>query len=358
MARRRTNSGFKFLVVVAVLAVCVGGLYAWLRRGHDQPPTLIGEMSLDNKPALQRIVPPAERFAEQPAAPTNAAPKPPAPAPAAPAPARVEPPAAPSTQPAVSRPAVASDPAHAASDFQEGLAAKERNDVLAARERLNRALHSGLPADQALLARRALSEIAEQTIFGPKLVKGDALTESYTVQAGNSLQRLARRFKVPEDLLAEVNKIKDKHFIREGMTLKIIHGPFHASVVKSEHLLHIYVQDVYVRSYRVALGADGKTPTGTWKVVNHQVNPGWNDPNTGKMWHPDDPKNPIGEFWIGLEGVEGDAVGKFGYGVHGTIEPETIGQDVSLGCVRLAPVDIEAVYKLLVPGESIVTVTD
>lgn len=356
MAHRRGHRGKRVLGVFALLGLGVFGWWFWMGRGQGQPVTLIGEMELDNKPALKPIVPAPAEYAEQPVLPAPAVS-----ATVSNTPTAIQPPQLPSstTQPAVTRPAaVVANPARAAGDFQEGMAAKERNDLLAARERLNRALHSGLAADKVLVARRTLGEIADQTIFAAAAVKGDPLTETYTVQAGNSLQRLSRRCKISEDLLAEVNKIKDKHFIREGMSLKLIHGPFHANVIKSEHLMHVYLQDIYVRSYRVALGADGKTPTGTWKVNNHQVNPGWNDPRSGKIWHPDDPANPIGEFWIGLEGVEGAAVGAFGYGIHGTIEPETIGQDVSLGCIRLAPADIEAVYKLLIPGESVVTVTD
>ena len=70
---------------------------------------------------------------------------------------------------------------------------------------------------------------------------------------------------------------------------------------------------------------------------------------------PDDPKNPLGEHWIGLKGIDGDAVGREGYGIHGTIEPEAIGKAVSLGCVRMQNRDVEFLYKLLLPGHSTVT---
>jgi lipoprotein-anchoring transpeptidase ErfK/SrfK len=122
--------------------------------------------------------------------------------------------------------------------------------------------------------------------------------------------------------------------------------------------MHVFLGDVYVRSFKVALGAEGKTPTGKWRVTSRQANPSWVDPQTGKRYHADDPANPIGEYWVGLEGLEGAAVGAFGYGIHGTNEPQTIGRDVSLGCIRLAPDDIEFVYKLLLPGASFVTTTE
>ena len=71
---------------------------------------------------------------------------------------------------------------------------------------------------------------------------------------------------------------------------------------------------------------------------------------------PDDPTNPLGEHWIGLEGVDGDAVGRGGFGIHGTIEPESIGKAVSLGCIRMHNDDVEFLYGLMLPGRSKVTI--
>jgi lipoprotein-anchoring transpeptidase ErfK/SrfK len=65
--------------------------------------------------------------------------------------------------------------------------------------------------------------------------------------------------------------------------------------------------------------------------------------------------NPIGERWIGLEGV-GDAAGYAGYGLHGTIEPSSIGREMSMGCVRMRDADIELVYELLGEQVSVVRI--
>jgi len=54
-----------------------------------------------------------------------------------------------------------------------------------------------------------------------------------------------------------------------------------------------------------------------------------------------DPKNPLGERWIDL----GDS-----YGIHGTIEPDSIGTAASRGCIRLRDADIIEVYNFLVNG--------
>ncbi|MHC4443492.1 MAG: L,D-transpeptidase family protein [Planctomycetota bacterium] len=237
--------------------------------------------------------------------------------------------------------------------------AKKRNDLTSARTHFNRALKAGLSAKETQRVRKELSDIAAKTIFSPKVYKDDGLVAHHVVRRGEVLAKIAKKYKVSDDLLADINNIKNKNFIREGQRLKVLNGPFHGCIDKSDHLMHMYIQDVYVRTFRVALGTHNSTPSGKWKVSNHQKNPGWTDPRPGgKRWHPDDPKNPIGEYWIGLHGIEGDAVGQFGYGIHGTIEPETIGRDVSLGCVRLTPKDIALLYKMMTTGHSLVTITD
>jgi len=248
--------------------------------------------------------------------------------------------------------------AEASGLLHDGLKALDRGDLLIARTALNRVIAAGLPSAELKTARRALDKVAERTIFARGHVPNDPLTEYHTVVSGDTLGLLAKRYKVTSALLQEINGLHNPNHIRAGQRLKVIKGPFHATVSKSDHLMHLYLRDTYVRTYRVALGVAGNTPKGRWKVKNKLTNPDWTDPRTGKRWQADDPKNPIGEFWIGLEGIAGNAVGQFGYGIHGTIEPETIGRDVSMGCVRLSAGDIDAVYKMFVHGHSIVTIVE
>jgi lipoprotein-anchoring transpeptidase ErfK/SrfK len=264
----------------------------------------------------------------------------------------------PTSQPADSTAMAPVALAEASGLLHDGLKALDRGEVLIARTALNRVLRAGLPPADLETARQALDKVAEQTIFSRGHVANDPLTAYHTVVSGDTLGLLAKRYRVTGALLQEINGLHNPNHIRAGARLKVIKGPFHATVSKSDHLMHLYLGDTYVRTYRVALGMEGSTPKGRWKVKNKLPNPDWTDPRSGKRWQADDPKNPIGEFWIGLEGVDGDAVGQFGYGIHGTIEPESIGRDVSMGCVRLAAGDIDAVYRMLVPEHSLVTIVE
>ena len=66
--------------------------------------------------------------------------------------------------------------------------------------------------------------------------------------------------------------------------------------------------------------------------------------------------NPIGEYWIGLKGTEEATANLAGYGIHGTVEPESIGQSASRGCIRMYADDIAMVYRMLAGGKSTVVI--
>ena len=132
-----------------------------------------------------------------------------------------------------------------------------------------------------------------------------------------------------------------KNRIRAGRAIKIIKGPFRAVVGKSTFSIDVYLGQTFVTHFRVGLGADGSTPTGEWKVGTKLVNPTYYPPRGGVVMSADNPQNPLGERWIGLIGTGGEAVGQSRYGIHGTIEPESIGQNISMGCIRMFNEDVE-----------------
>jgi lipoprotein-anchoring transpeptidase ErfK/SrfK len=117
---------------------------------------------------------------------------------------------------------------------------------------------------------------------------------------------------------------------------------------------------VFVRTFAVGLGEYDSTPVGRFRVRQSSklINPEWVNPRTGQRFLTDDPANPIGERWIGLEGVSESVRDLGGYGIHGTIEPQTIGHQASMGCIRMLPDDIELVYELLVETLSTVEIVD
>ena len=153
-----------------------------------------------------------------------------------------------------------------------------------------------------------------------------------------------------------MNKVSEPNRLQSGHRLKVIHGPFRAVIDKSDHRMDIYVGEVFVRSFHVGLGQNGYTPMGVWVVNNKLRNPSWTDPVTNRHYLADDPDNPIGERWIGMQGVDGDALGKTGFGIHGTVDPGSIGQDRSMGCIRLSAGDVNLVFDMFVMQHSQVVI--
>jgi lipoprotein-anchoring transpeptidase ErfK/SrfK len=183
-----------------------------------------------------------------------------------------------------------------------------------------------------------LNATARRIYFQPQPHYMDA----HEVQPGETLEAIARQYSVSWEYLARLNRA-DGGRIRAGQELKVIKGPFTAIVDLSDYDLTVHCHGYYVYKFPVGIGKDGATPLGTFQVQDKVVNPPYHGPEGAIA--ADDPANPIGERWISL----GD-----GYGIHGTIEPDSIGKGESRGCVRMHNKDVEIVYDLLTVGSEVV----
>lgn len=240
-----------------------------------------------------------------------------------------------------------------------------KGEPLSARKAMNTALHlRGANEHDRQRARDALSELNEQLVFSPNAVPGDPISFSYTVAQDEFLSTIVRKNQLGVDWRAilDINRIPRPESIRPGQTLKLIRGPFHAIVSKGAYRVDLYWgpadragEWLYIRSFTAGLGQDDSTPTGNFKVKNRLEDPAWTNPRTGERFSSDNPKNPIGEYWIGLEGVGESAVHR-SYGLHGTIAPDSVGRQDSMGCIRMLPEDIRVLFSLLREGESVVQI--
>ena len=174
------------------------------------------------------------------------------------------------------------------------------------------------------------------------------LMPAYVVQPGDLLSKVATKYSVPWEYLARLNRV-DPQRIQAGQRLKVIKGPFSAIVDLDRYELIVHAHGYYVRRYPVGIGKDHSTPVGTFSVKNREFNPTYygTDEETGRRFivERDDPQNPLGERWIDL----GDS-----YGIHGTIDPDSIGKAESRGCIRMRNEDVEVVYDLLSIGSEVV----
>lgn len=239
---------------------------------------------------------------------------------------------------------------------EAGRAALEKDDVLTAQVQMSAALQAGATGSQATELRAKLVQLANQISLSPARVSGDPHSVTYVVKKGDSLRKIAKAHKITDDLIARANNLRNKSRIREGARLKIPKGPFRAVVHKQTYTMDVFLDDILVRNYKVGLGEHDSTPTGTWRIKNKLMNPTYFPPRGGKVIQADDPENPLGEHWLGLEGIAGEAKDQLRYGMHGTNEPDSIGKDMSLGCIRLHNEDVAELFTMLVVGHSHVVV--
>jgi len=258
---------------------------------------------------------------------------------------------APKTPPAAAQPS-------ASGSVSEGLALAA-TDPVKARKLLSEALLSGtLGSMEAKQASDALVRIAAQLVFTPVYNASDSYFFQYTVQPGDSLEKIVRKQKIGCDwrLVARLNNIKKPEAIRVGQRLKMPKGPFSAVVTKHDYRVDLCMgagsDRVVMTSLPCGLGSANGTPTGRFRIRSGSklLDPEWTHPVTGQHFDSKDPLNPIGEHWLGLEGIESTNSSLAGYGIHGTVEPESIGRDRSLGCVRLLADDIAIVWETLGDG--------
>ncbi|KAF1085843.1 putative L,D-transpeptidase YkuD [Sporotomaculum syntrophicum] len=103
----------------------------------------------------------------------------------------------------------------------------------------------------------------------------------------------------------------------------------HISINTTIRKLNYYIGERLIKVYPIAVGKPSTpTPAGSYKVKNKIVNPG----------------GVLGTRWIGLTIPGGN------YGIHGNNNPSSIGQAVSLGCIRMHNHHIEELFPCVYIG--------
>ena len=180
-------------------------------------------------------------------------------------------------------------------------------------------------------------------LFSPVITEGSVL---YEIKSGDSLDKIAKKFNTTIYLLQRSNGLPgDK--ILAGRKLKVWTKPFNIVVDKSQNILILKSNDEIITTYIVATGVNNSTPVGKFKIVNKLISPPWF--KDGAVIPPESPDNILGSRWMGFDLKD--------YGIHGTTEPESLGQQITQGCVRMSNPDVEELFAI-VPIGTEVTIVD
>jgi len=172
------------------------------------------------------------------------------------------------------------------------------------------------------------------------------------VQEGDTLIGLRKRaierspgLNVCTGLIERANQLGE--YLRKGQVLRVPTDPVHVEIdLSAKWLLYFHGEEV-VEAWEVATGSpDTPTEPGHYTVGEKIPEPMWFPPGRASVPF-GDPRNPLGTRWITL-------VGSDGLGIHGTWEPETLGKEVSDGCIRLRNDHVEELFEILPRGSTVV----
>lgn len=112
-------------------------------------------------------------------------------------------------------------------------------------------------------------------------------------------------------------------------------------VSKAHHVMEVYRDSLRIMAFPVGLGSNGSTPVGSFEIVQKVAGPAYRRPD-GSILPAADPRNPLGTRWLGLA-----VPGRSGIGIHGTPYADSIGDDLSLGCIRMRTPDVEKLFEAI-----------
>jgi lipoprotein-anchoring transpeptidase ErfK/SrfK len=225
---------------------------------------------------------------------------------------------------------------------QQAAVLKSEGELIKAKE-IYRSIVTDYPFIEDIQSVQQQLESVNLEILFSNLQTEDTLV--HEVVSGDSLDKLAKKYTTTIDLIKRSNNLKSD-VIRVGQKLRVWTGKFNIHVDKSQNVLLLKEGDEVIKVYRVSTGSDNSTPIGTYKITSKLPDPVWF--NKGIVLPPESPENVLGTRWLGFDLP--------GYGIHGTIEPETIGQQVTAGCVRMRNEEVEELYSIVPLGTEVTIV--
>jgi lipoprotein-anchoring transpeptidase ErfK/SrfK len=147
--------------------------------------------------------------------------------------------------------------------------------------------------------------------------------------------------------------ITDEPYRRQLVFFRSNETPGTIVIHTSDHFLYVVQGKDRALRYGIGVGRDGFQWAGLVKIARKAEWPDWTPPPEMIKRQPylprfmaGGPGNPLGARAMYL--------GATVYRIHGTNQPETIGQNISSGCFRLANGDIEDLYSRTPVGTKVI----
>ncbi len=223
--------------------------------------------------------------------------------------------------------------------YEAAKALRENRDLEKAKQSYQTILTEYPDFEKIELVQSELEDLNMELIFSNAPTNNAVIHE---VVSGDTLGELAKHYGTTIEHIKLSNHLKND-VIRIGQKLRIWNKPFNIHVDKSQNILILKTGDEVLKVYDVSTGSNNSTPVGDFKVTTKLVDPVWF--NRGVVVPPESPENELGSRWLGFDIP--------GYGIHGTIKPDSIGEQVTAGCVRMRNDEVEELYSIIRVGTSV-----
>jgi lipoprotein-anchoring transpeptidase ErfK/SrfK len=140
---------------------------------------------------------------------------------------------------------------------------------------------------------------------------------------------------------------------REEVAYTGKYGPGTIVVDTNERRLYFVLPNGRAMKYGVGVGRPGFSWAGQKNITRKAEWPGWTPPPQMLKRRPDLPRHMPGGEGNPL-GARAMYLGSSLYRIHGSNEPETIGQAVSSGCIRMLNEDVMDLYERVKIGTRVV----
>ncbi|MBS0530961.1 MAG: L,D-transpeptidase [Proteobacteria bacterium] len=140
---------------------------------------------------------------------------------------------------------------------------------------------------------------------------------------------------------------------RETVNFQSNYTPGTILVNTAERRLYLVLPNGQALKYGIGVGRDGFRWGGTHRITAKKEWPDWTPPSQMIARRPDLPRHMKGGIDNPL-GARAMYLGSTLYRIHGSNEPETIGQAVSSGCFRMTNDDVTDLYNRVSVGATVI----
>jgi lipoprotein-anchoring transpeptidase ErfK/SrfK len=140
---------------------------------------------------------------------------------------------------------------------------------------------------------------------------------------------------------------------RTTVNLQTSYAPGTILINTGERRLYLVLPGGQALRYGIGVGRDGFRWSGTHRITAKKEWPAWTPPAQMLRRRPDLPRHMPGGVENPL-GARAMYLGSTLYRIHGSNEPETIGQAVSSGCFRMTNEDVTDLYSRVPVGTTVV----